>query len=223
VQSFTALATATYCPRQLYYRRRDGEEPPDRDARHGLAFRYRELLAPGTDLRSEPIAVTPTAYRRNLGCARARLDPETFDALCDPPGREVFLQGRDARGVANKLLEAPPRPSVVVAGTPPDRGVYAPQAVRATAAALALAYERERRVGTAFVEYAAHGVIRRVELDARRRGQYRRALRTARGIDGPPPRTDNDAKCRGCAYRETCGVRTRSLRSLRSLLSPSRD
>jgi len=213
VQSFTDLATAAYCPRQLYYRRRDDVDA-GRDARHELAFRYRELLAPETDLGAAPIATTPTTYRGNLGRVRARLPATTFDALCDPPERDVRLEGRDARGVAHKLLESPPRPSVVVVGTPPDRGVYAPQAVRATAAALALAHERECRVESAFVEYAAHGVVRRLELNARRRGQYRRALRTARGIDGPPPRIDDDAKCRACEYREECGVRTRSLRSL---------
>jgi CRISPR-associated exonuclease Cas4 len=212
VQAFTDLAAAAYCPRQLYYRRRDDPDA-DRDARHELAFRYRELLAPETDLSDEPIAVTPTAYRRNLGCVRARLEEATFDALCDPPARDVFLAGRDARGVAHKLLEAPPRPSVVVAGTPPERGVYASQAVRATAAALALARERGQRIESAFVEYATHGVVRRVRLGARRRGQYRRALGTARSIDGPPPRIDDDAKCRACEYREECGVRTCSLRS----------
>jgi len=212
VHAFTDLATAAYCPRKLYYRRRDGADAPGRDARHELAFRYPALVAPGTTLGDEPIAVTPTTFRRNLGCVRARLD--RFEALCDPPSRDVFLEGRDARGIAHKVLADPPAPSLVVAGAPPDSGVWEPQAVRATAMALALARERERPVERAYVEYAPYGVVRRLSVGARRRGQYRRALRTTEALDGPPPRVDDDAKCDACEYRETCGVTTRSLRSL---------
>jgi CRISPR-associated exonuclease Cas4 len=214
VHAFTDLSTAAYCPRQLYYRRRDGTDPPDRDERHELAFRYPALLDPATELAAEPVEPDPAAYRSALGRSRARLGRARFRRLADPPARDVLLEGRDARGVAHKLLETPPAPSLVVAGRPPETGVWEPHTVRAVAMAKALAWERERRVRRAYVEYPTHGVIRELELDARRRGIYRRALRTAESIDGPPPRLDDRSRCGACEYRECCGVRTRSLRSL---------
>ena len=217
METFTDLATAAYCPRKLYYRRRaDEHDPPDDvGAVRGLAFRYPDLLAPETDLSREPIALTPTQYRSNLGCVKARLD--CWNRLVDPADREVMLEGKDCRGIAHKLLEAPPRPVVVSAGAPPERGVFGTQSVRATAAAKALAWQRERPVETALVEYPAHGEVRRLRLTTRRKAAYRRALRTAETLDGPPPRLDDDARCRPCEYREQCGTRTRSLRSRLSL------
>lgn len=212
--AFTDLSTAAYCPRKLYYRRRDGVDAPERDARHELAFRYEALLPAGSDLGGEPIAVSPTRWRSNLGRDRARLPAGTFEALCDPAARDVLLEGRQATGVAHKVVETPLAPSMVFAGDPPALGVWEPHVVRAVAAAKALSWERETRVRHAFVEYPTHGVIRTLELTARRVGAYRRAVRTAATIDGPPPRTSNREKCRACDYRGECGVRTRSLRSL---------
>lgn len=212
MHAFTDLALAAYCPRKLYYRNRTNDDPPDRDACHELAFRYSELLFGETELATEPIEVTPIRYRRNLGCSRARIG--SFEELCDPPDRDVFLTGRDARGVVHKVIESPLAPSIVTTGSPPDSGVYAPQTVRAVAAAKALAWERETSVDRAYVEYATHGVIREIGLTARRVGIYRHAMRTAASIEGPPKRTNDTAKCESCEYRQDCGVKTRSLRSL---------
>jgi CRISPR-associated exonuclease Cas4 len=214
VHAFTDLALAAYCSRKLYYRwREESYDPPDRDERHELAFRYPSLLDPDTDLTAEPVAVSTTTYRSNLGCSRARIG-SAFDALCDPSARDVFLTGRQARGIAHKVIESPLAPSIVSAGEPPETGVWKPQTVRAVAAAKALAWERETAIDRAFVEYSTHGIIREFELTARRVGLYRRAVRTAAGIDGPPPRTRNADKCKSCEYQSQCGVRTRSLRSL---------
>ncbi|UPM42593.1 CRISPR-associated protein Cas4 [Halocatena salina] len=210
--AFTDVALAAYCPRKLYYRWREETYEPPEHSGFELAFQYPLLLDPETALDAEPIAVTPVTYRRNLNCSQARL--RAFEALCEPTEREVFLTGRRVRGIAHKVLETPLAPSIVSVGEPPDRGVWEPHAVRAVAAAKALAWEREESVQRAFVEYATHGVIREIELTPRRVGQYRRALRTAASIDGPPPRTRNTDKCGSCEYRSTCGVRTRSLRSL---------
>lgn len=212
MHAFTEIALAAYCPRKLYYRQREeGYEPPDHDG-FELAFRYPSLLDPETALDTEPIAISPLKYRRNLSCSRANVG--AFDALCDPDGREVFLTGRQARGIAHKVIETPLAPSIVSVGHPPETGVWEPQAVRAVGAAKALAWERQTSVERAYIEYATHGVIRPIELTARRTGQYRRALRTAASIDGPPPRTRNTNKCESCEYRARCGVRTRSFRSL---------
>lgn len=211
--AFTDIALAEYCPRKLYYRQRDEEyEPPERDGQFELAFRYSELLDSSTNLQTEPIAVTPVTYRRNLGRSRARIG--AFEALCEPSSREVFLTGRQARGITHKIIEQPLAPSIVSTGDPPETGVWTPQTVRAVAAAKALAWERETAVKRAFIEYSSHGVIRELELTARRVGIYRRALRTVASIDGPPPRTRNTSKCESCEYRAQCGVRMRSLRSL---------
>ena len=215
--TFTDLSTAAYCPRKLYYRRRDDDHGPPDDvaAIRELAFRYPELLAPETDLSAAPIAVTPTQYRSNLGSAKARLD--CWSRLVDPADSDVLLEGKDCRGVAHKVLADPPRPVIVSAGRPPERGVWEPQAVRATAAAKALAWERETPVSGAIVEYPAYGRVRRVRLTTGRKAAYRRALRTVESLDGPPPRLDDEARCKPCEYREECGVRTRSLRSRLSL------
>jgi len=215
MQTFRDVETAAYCPRKLYYRRRDPEtpDPPERVAAvRELAFRYEELLEDDDALARAPVALTPTQYRSRLGRTRATVDD--WDAICDPHSREVHLSGQDCRGVAHKVLDDPPRPSLVFTGDPPTNGVWEPQTVRLVAAAKALAWERERPVETAIAEYPAHGVVREVPLTTRRTAAYRSALRTARAIDAPPSRIDNDAKCPPCDYSDECGVRTRSLRSM---------
>lgn len=218
MHAFRELATAAYCPRKLYYRRRDPEPEsgvPDSVAeRRELAFDYETLLTDDEALLSAPIEVTPTTYRSRLGCAKAGLD--AWDQLADPPQRNVRLEGKDARGVAHKVLEEPLAPSLAFTGEPPEEGVWEPQSVHLVAAALALSWEREQQIETAFVEYPAYGIVRQVDISARRRAAYRSALRTAESLDGPPRRVDNREKCPPCEYREDCGVRTRSLGSLLS-------
>ena len=208
------LARAAYCPRQLYYARRDdGRAPPShvREVR-ALAFEYPTLLAADDDeLSTRPIATTPEAYRRNL---RRLAERDEWEALTSPVGRDVRLAGKDCRGVAHKLVGDPPVPSFLSPGTPPDRGVWEPQRVRAVALAKALAWEREERVSSATVEYPAVGVVRTVRLTTRNKAAYRRALGVARELDFVPPRLGDSAKCDECAYREECGVKTRTLRSL---------
>ena len=212
---FSDLRTAAYCSRQLYYERldEDREPPPGVERVRRLAFRYDESLAADHDrLAATPIEVAPATYQARL--ARARDERSRWRALCEPSDRDVLLTGRECRGVAHKLLAEPPAPSIVSVGEPPDRGVWAPQSVHAVAAAKALAWERETPVDHAFVEYPAYGIVRRIELTTRRKAAYRRTLRTVRELDGPPPRTDDRSKCDACEYAPTCGVRTRTLRSL---------
>jgi CRISPR-associated exonuclease Cas4 len=212
--AFSDLRLAAYCPRKLYYARRsdDRAAPPETLERRELDFQYPALLDATDDaLARRPLAVSPREFRTNLDRAR---DLEDWDALADPPAREILLEGKDCRGVAHKVLADPPRPSLVSAGDPPEQGVWEPQSVHAVAAAKALAYERERPVGCAYVEYPAHGVVRRVRTTTHRKAAYRTALEAVRSLDGPPPRLRNDSKCGPCEYREECGVRTRTLRSL---------
>ncbi|WP_436925314.1 CRISPR-associated protein Cas4 [Halosimplex amylolyticum] len=216
MHTFRDLATAAYCPRKLYYRHRDpaadDDVPQEVRARRDLAFRYRELLESDPEIQAAPIEVTPTQYRSRLGRLQATLD--AWDDLVDPAGREVVLEGRECRGVAHKVLEGPPRPSLVFAGAPPEQGVWEPQTARLVAAAKALAWERETTVETAFAEYPAYGVVREVPLTTRRKATYRSAVRTADAIDGPPSRTSNRQKCSPCEYQGQCGVVTRSLKSM---------
>lgn len=207
--AFSDLATAAYCPRQLYYARRDDRGPPPAAReRQRLAFRYPALRA-AEDL-PDAVAVPPATYRERLDRLAAREDWERLVSA----DRRVRLDGRDCHGIAHKVLTDPPVPSVVSPGEPPERGVWGPQRVRAVATAKALAWERERSVDRALVEYPAHGVVRSVRLTTRAKAAYRRALRTVRETDGVPPRVDDRSKCEACDYREACGVRTRSLRSM---------
>lgn len=220
MHAFRDLETAAYCPRKLYYRRRDDdpESVPDAVAdRRELAFEYERLLAEDSRLRGAPIAVTPTQYRSRLGAAKARLGDD-WPALVDPADRDRLLEGRECRGRAHKLLTTSEGPTVslLFTGRPPETGVWEPQSVRLVAAAKAPAWERERSIDRAFAEYPAHGVVRAVPLTTRRRAAYREAVAVADAIDGPPSRTTNRSKCEACEYSGRCGVRTRSLRSLLS-------
>ncbi|ELZ95034.1 hypothetical protein C440_08157 [Haloferax mucosum ATCC BAA-1512] len=208
------LARAAYCPRQLYYARNDDTRgpPPGVEEIRALAFEYPSLL--GTDesaLATYPIAVSPKTYRENLRRLRERDD---WDELTAPAGRDVLLTGKDCRGVAHKLVGDPAVPSLVSPGEPPERGVWEPQRVRAVALAKALSWEHETSVSRALVEYPAVGVVRTVRLTTGNKAAYRRALRVARDLDFVPPRLRRSSKCDECAYREACGVKTRSLRSL---------
>jgi len=216
MHTFRDVETAAYCPRKLYYRRRapdeDREPPTEVHERRALAFEYEALLADDRKLESAPIATTPTQFRSNLGCSRARLD--RWEEIADPDEREVLRTGRECRGIAHKLFDSPPSLSLVFTGDPPEQGVWHPQSVRLMAAAKALSWERETAVERVFVEYPAHGIVRSVDVDARRTAAYREAVRIADAIDGPPARTDDDAKCEPCEFRSQCGVKTRSLRSL---------
>lgn len=214
MQAFTDLATAAYCPRKLYYKRThdDYDSPESVGAIRNLAFRYADLLDPGTDLADEPIATTSTAYRSALGSTAERLG--RWGELVDPPEARTFLCGKDVHGIAHKLLSNPATPVIVSPGEPPEQGVWEPHSVWATAAAKALSWERETSVDRVFAEYPAHGVVREIPIGARRNAQYREAIRTADAIDGPPARVQNDRKCEPCEFRDQCGTRTRSLRSL---------
>lgn len=212
---FHELRTAAFCPRKLYYRRRKGDkEPPAtvREIKH-LAFEYDRLLdADDETLLEAPIEVSPGTFRENLTAARRRLD--SWEHLEDPNQQNVFLEGKDCRGIVHKVLPDPPRPSVVSAGAPPDRGVWKPQSVHAVAAAKALAWEREQPVEAALVEYPAYGVVRTIGLSVRRRADYRASLRIVRTMDGPPARLHDSSRCSSCEYRTDCGVKTRTLASL---------
>lgn len=213
--AFSDLRTAAYCPRKLYYRWREDDRPtaPRRvRRRRALSFRYPRLLEASDErLRSLPLAVDPGQYRENLEDVRRRV---VWTDLVDPEGIGIFLAGKDCHGIAHKVLADPPRPVLISAGSPPEQGVWEARSVHAVAAAKALAWERERPVERAFVEYPAHGVVRSVDLTTRRTAAYRTALRAARSIDGPPPRLSNRSKCEACEFSEECGVKTRTLRSL---------
>jgi len=216
---FSELETAAYCPRKLYYRRRedDFEVPGEVAERRDLAFRYDDLLAGDADLADLPLAVSPAEFRSNVEYARRRFDAE-WPEIRDPSERERLTEGKDCRGVVHKVLSLDvPTPAMVFTGDPPEQGVWEPQSVRAVAAAKALSWELEQSVERAFVEYPAHGVVREVSIDTRRKAAYRTAVNAARSLDGPPPRLTSDAKCDACDYRAECGVKTRSLRSLLGL------
>lgn len=216
VLTFREVETAAYCPRKLYYRQEDGDDRPPPAAVETvreLAYHYPRLLQAGEALQEAPIAVTPTQYRSRLGRAKARLD--AWETICHPDDRDVRLASGTCRGVAHKLL-AGPSVSLVFTGRPPDRGVWHPQSVRLVAVARALASQRDASVDRVYAEYPAHGVVRAVDVTRRRLGAYRAAVRTARAIDGPPARTDERSKCVPCDYRERCGVRTRSIRTVLS-------
>ncbi|ARS89138.1 CRISPR-associated protein Cas4 [Natrarchaeobaculum aegyptiacum] len=217
--SFGDLRSAAFCPRSLYYERtRDvNREPPQSvTSARALERRYEVLLAsPDAALEGEPIAVIPGRYREQLAATRDRLrERGDWKRLREPTDRDRLVSGRDCRGIVHKVLAEPLEPVLLSAGEPPPQGVWEPQSVHAVAAAKALAWEHETPIERAWVEYPAHGVVRSLALTTRRKARYRRALRTVRELDGPPPRTHNRAKCNACSFASECGVRTRTLRSM---------
>ena len=223
--TFSDLRTAAYCPRKLYYLRRedDREPPPEVENVRELAFRYEELIEGEASLETEPIALPPPTYRERLESTREAFESQgRWEPLCEPDERDVLATGRDCRGIVRKVLADPLEPTLISPGRPPEHGVWETHTVQAVAAAKALAWEHETPVETAIVEYPAYGVVRRIDLTTRRKALYRKAVRTVRGLDGPPPRTKNRSKCEDCRYAGECGVRTRTLRSLLtgSLRSP---
>ncbi len=215
MHAFRDVEAAAYCPRKLYYRRNSPDEeeiPAIVSERRQIAFEYDHLLENNTALREAPIEITPTQFRSRLGCVKARLD--RWEELVSPAGTEVFLSGRECRGIAHKVLDSPPSLSLAFAGKPPEQGVWRPQSVRLVAAAKALSWEKETAVESVYAEYPAYGVVRQIDVDTRRTAAYREAVHIADSIDGPPARVSNSSKCTPCEYRGECGVKTRSLRSL---------
>lgn len=213
--TFRDLERAAYCPRQYYYHDGAEEVPEQITRRRAIAGEYDRLLADRGAREAAPLAVDPARWLDRMTAARDRLD--RFEELLDPPETDVYVAGERARGVIAKVLTEPPAPVLVSAGRPPERGVYDPQAVRATAAADALGDREGRAVERAIVEYPAYGEIRSIAIDRRRRGRYRSVRQTIASIEGPPPRIDNTAKCEACEFEERCGTPTRSVRSLLGL------
>lgn len=157
--AFYGLATVAYCPRQLYYRRReDALDPPDDAARaRALAGRYPTLLDASDAALRNTVPVAPATYRARVGAALAR-----WPALATPDETDVLLVGNDCRGRVAKVLRDPLRPTLVSPGEPPETGVWEPQKVRAVAVAKALAWREKAPVERAHVEYPRHGVVREV-------------------------------------------------------------
>jgi CRISPR-associated exonuclease Cas4 len=215
--AFSNLRVAAYCPRKLYYIRRDDRAPPE-IVQHvrNLASQYPDLID-GDDrmLSTLPIEVSPSQYRDRLRQTRRKRDD--WADLTAPPARNVRFEGRDCVGIAHKVLSEPDRPVIISAGSPPDRGVWEPQRVHTVAAAKALAWERESPVERAIVEYPASGIIRDVRIGTRQKAVYRQTLRTVRSLDGPPARLRDRSKCDSCEYSDECGVRTRTMSSLLGL------
>lgn len=215
---FHELALAAYCPRKLYYvRREDRDPPPEFERALALSRRYRDLLlASDAALETFPIAVSAERFRANLGYVRDRF--ACWPALADPEETDVLLDGRECRGLVAKVLDTALDdslvPTLVSPGEPPEQGVWEPQTVRAVAAAKALSWREQTPVDRALVEYPFHGVVREVPLTTRKKAQYRLAVRAARAVDGPPARLSNSNKCESCEFAAECGVKTRSLRSL---------
>ena len=98
------VALAAYCPRKLYYRRREPDverSPPAAvEAVRDLAFDYPALLADASRLQDAPIEECPAAYQSHLRGAKARLD--AWDALA-MGGQVVTLTTHHERSFAPPL------------------------------------------------------------------------------------------------------------------------
>jgi len=210
--TFSDLALAAYCPRKLDYRQERDGPPPRAERVSELAFEYpASRTRTDAELRERPIAVPPDVYRERL---RRLAGSERWGLLTDPDERNTLLDGKDCRGYAAKIKTGDePAVTVVSPGAPPENGVWAPQGVKAVAAAKALSWREGEPVERAVVEYPAHAVARTVSMTTRRKARYRSALRSARE-EAPRPRCGNAAKCDACEFEGECGAESRSLRSL---------
>lgn len=215
MQTFSELALGAYCLRKLHYRRqRTPEDKHSANCASDLAQRYSALLT--TSVPASRLGTDPDTVATNLRRAKDRY-PSAWPSLLDPSMSDRVIEGLDCRGRVTKILETePPVPTLVSPGRPPENGVWHPHAVKAVAAATALASESGRSVDRTFLEYPRYGVIRPVRMTARRVAEYRRTLEAVRNLATPPARTDNTSKCQTCEYQEECGVQSRSLRSMLS-------
>lgn len=241
---FSDLARAAYCPRQLYYLRRDDDRgvPAAARARIDLAFRYDELADASDDaLRRLPLRRSPAAYRRNLARLRERDD---YDALVDPASERAFLAGKDCHGTAHKLLEpsgttgnadspgdglrdadSPDAdPSDDTRSPPPVPTLVSPGDPPETgvwgpqavrAVAIAKALAWER--GREVPRALVEYPAAGVVRDVRLTVRKKAAYRRAlRAVRSidGPPARVDDGRCDDCEYAAECGTRRRSLRSL---------
>jgi len=207
---FSDLALAAYCPRKLDHA--TARSPPARAERVAdLAFEYPALSgADDSTLRERPLAVSPDTYRERLDRLAAR---DAWSLLSDPAETNVLVTGKDCRGYVSKINTGATALTLISPGNPPENGVWAPQGVKAVAAAKALSWREGESVERVLVEYPAHAVVRSVSLTTRRKAAYRSALRSARA-DAPRPRCGDAAKCDACEFESECGARSRTLRSL---------
>ena len=85
--TFRDLETAAYCPRKLYYRRRDGapEIPEAVAKRRALAREYERLLDDDTALLAAPIEPDPATVRERSRSERAAAGRST--GVCEGTSR----------------------------------------------------------------------------------------------------------------------------------------
>ncbi len=215
--SFSDLRVGAYCPRQLYYRRHelDRTPPSSVSTRRELAFRYPELIDCAHDkLADTAVVVSPETFQQRLREARSRLT--AWPSLIAPAARDVFVDGECGHGIVRKVLTDPLRPVVISPGKPPQQGVWTSHTVQAVASARALTVERtpSHPVDTAFVEYPAYGVIRKLQLTPERILTYRRVRSKISDLETLPESRQSRSKCEACQYRHRCrtGLSERSSR-----------
>ncbi len=96
----------------------------------------------GCDRRRRPAGSPHRSGTRRVPrpTQRASRAAGNCDGLVAPTATDAYLEGKDARGIAHKVVAGQdgPAQTLVFAGQPPEDGVWEPQSVRLVAAAKAL-------------------------------------------------------------------------------------
>lgn len=143
---------------------------------------------------------------------------KNFLAALTPIKSEPFLSSArlKLRGSPSKLVcfEEKLLPSVIKTGNCPTNGVWARDRFHVTALALLLEAEKEEAVQNAFVEYAGHGLLRKVKLRAADRREVLKVTRRVEKIkNGFMPEKKEGPLCNHCSFSEQCSQKSSSLLS----------
>ncbi|MDY6775783.1 MAG: Dna2/Cas4 domain-containing protein [Halobacteria archaeon] len=245
--SLSEIRQAAYCPRQFYFDLRldshdDLTLSPVYFVLKEIAYRYGDFIEdprratekavdlaeydygaeiPSDILDSEGIDVEEVRSRLR----QTRTDSGFWDEIESPRHEETYIDAgseTQIHGTLDKVVsvDGSLRPSVVKTGTPPRNGVWEPQRVEATAAARLVESEFGQDVGTAYVEYPRHGVVRETTVSRRYERRLDSVLDSLReAVDGEAPsKTSNTNRCEPCDYSSKCSRKTSLLSRLRSKL-----
>ncbi|MDD4497787.1 MAG: Dna2/Cas4 domain-containing protein [Methanosarcinaceae archaeon] len=143
---------------------------------------------------------------------------KNFLAALTPVKSEPFLSSErlNLKGSPSKLVcfEETLLPSVIKTGNCPTSGVWARDRFHVTALVLLLEAERGKAMEDAFVEYAGHGLLRKVRLRAADRREVLKVCRRVEKIkNGFMPEKKEGPLCTHCSFFDQCAQKPSSLLS----------
>lgn len=181
----------------------------------------RELKAANQSLLEEGKALAEARLSEigtNLLQSLEEYGKKNFLAALTPIKSEPFLASErlNLKGFPSKLVcfEEKLLPSIIKTGNCPRNGVWAQDRFHATALILLLEAEYEQNIEEAFVEYASHGLLRKVKIRALDRREVLKVCRRVEKIkSGFMPEKKEGPLCKHCSFSKQCKQKPSSLLS----------